>query len=148
MGGAVATSFTAHHRGRVKKLILIDPSYPKWDGSGIAGISGLGKLLIRMAYLPGIAESQTGDFFRPEKFPDWTARFQLQMECKGFQKAILKSLALHLYHIYSALPFKFADQKGYFRDAGIQLEYQFYSKGNQVLDAVRNEVFAGSEVTM
>jgi pimeloyl-ACP methyl ester carboxylesterase len=35
----------------------------------------------------GWAKGQLGDFLHPEKFPDWPARYRVQLQYKGFRRA-------------------------------------------------------------
>ncbi|MCP4724971.1 MAG: alpha/beta hydrolase, partial [bacterium] len=92
MGGAVSVYFAANHPEKVRKLVLVDPSFPVGSGSSIEDLPAVGEFLTRTTYFPDMAESQLGDFYQPEKFPDWPDRFRVQMKYKGFQKAILSTI--------------------------------------------------------
>ena len=39
-----------------------------------------------------LPQSQPGDFFEPERFPDWESKFHAQLQYKGFSRAILSTL--------------------------------------------------------
>ena len=96
MGGLIAATFTAHNPEKVKSLTLIDP----------AGARSLAESpMIRMIKLPFIAdavlslvgggpfiESNAKDFFDPEMVEHFKAKYQVQMQYKGFLRAILSSV--------------------------------------------------------
>ncbi|MCK6539502.1 MAG: alpha/beta hydrolase [Anaerolineales bacterium] len=100
MGGAIAATFAARHPERVKTLTLIDPA-------GAKAIS-LTPLLKAMK-LPGIAEAVFGlvgsegllrsaakDFFDPELIGHFLDRYKIQMQYRGFKRAILSSVRNHM----------------------------------------------------
>lgn len=100
MGGAIAATFAARHPERVKTLTLIDPV-------GAKAIS-LTPLLKAMK-LPGIAEAVFGlvgsegllrsaakDFFDPELIGHFLDRYKIQMQYRGFKRAILSSVRNHM----------------------------------------------------
>lgn len=96
MGGPVTATFTARHPQRVKSLTLIDPA-------GVRPVS-LSPTL-KALKLPGIAEAVFGlvgsesllknaarDFFDPEMVGMFLDRYKVQMQYKGFKRAILSSV--------------------------------------------------------
>lgn len=96
MGGPVAAAFTARHPGRVKSLTLIDPA-------GVRPVSLTPTL--KAMKLPGIAEAVFGlvgsesllksaakDFFDPEMVGMFLDKYKVQMQYKGFKRAILSSI--------------------------------------------------------
>ena len=96
MGGPIAATFTARHPERIKSLTLIDPA-------GVRPVS-LSPMLKAMK-LPGIAEAVFGlvgsesllksaakDFFDPELIGHFLDKYKLQMQYKGFKRAILSSI--------------------------------------------------------
>jgi len=40
---------------------------------------------------PAMPDGQMTDFYRPERFPDWPARYRVQMGYHGFRRAILST---------------------------------------------------------
>jgi pimeloyl-ACP methyl ester carboxylesterase len=96
MGGPITATFTSRHPERVKSLTLIDPA-------GVRPIS-LSPTLKAMK-LPGIAEAVFGlvgsesllksavkDFFDPELVGMFLDKYKIQMQYKGFKRAILSSI--------------------------------------------------------
>ncbi|MFZ5883929.1 MAG: alpha/beta fold hydrolase [Chloroflexota bacterium] len=96
MGGPIAATFTARHPERVKSLTLIDPA-------GARAIS-LSPMLKAMK-LPGLAEAVFGlvgsesllksaakDFFDPELVGMFLDKYKVQMQYKGFKRAILSTI--------------------------------------------------------
>lgn len=96
MGGPITATFTARHPGRVRSLTLIDPA-------GARPISLTPTL--RAMKLPGIAEGIFGlfgsesllksaakDFFDPELVGHFIEKYKVQMQYKGFKRAILSSI--------------------------------------------------------
>lgn len=96
MGGPITATFTARHPQRVRSLTLIDPA-------GARAISLTPTL--KAMKLPGIAEAIFGlvgsesllksaakDFFDPELVGHFIERYKVQMQYKGFKRAILSSI--------------------------------------------------------
>ena len=96
MGGPITATFTVRHPERVASLTLIDPA-------GARPIS-LTPMLKAMK-LPGIAEgifglfgsesllkSAASDFFDPELVGRFIEKYKVQMQYKGFKRAILSSI--------------------------------------------------------
>ena len=91
-GGTVITSFAAVHPNRVGALIYVAPAirtprevpwYLKFDLIGD---------LVYQYQARGWAEGQLTDFLEPSRFPDWAARYRVQMEYKGFRRGRLSDL--------------------------------------------------------
>ena len=87
-GGPVAADFAIHHPELVDKLALLDPAYqlpamkiPRW-------LASLGATLRSEA----MAEGQLTDFKDPEAFPGWVEKYKVQMQFKGFRRALLSTL--------------------------------------------------------
>lgn len=96
MGGPITATFTSRHPGRVKSLTLIDPA-------GVRPVSLTPTL--KAMKLPGIAEAVFGlvgsesllksaakDFFDPEMVGMFLDKYKVQMQYKGFKRAILSSV--------------------------------------------------------
>jgi len=87
-GGPVAADFILHHPELADKLVLVDPAYelptmrlPRW-------LSSLGAALRSES----IAESQLDGFKDPDLFPGWVERYKVQMQYKGFRRALISTL--------------------------------------------------------
>lgn len=93
MGGPLTAAFVASHPERVRSLTLVDPA---------AGSSGTVPILFRLPIVgrffwqliavPGMADGQLSDFVEPAKWPDWPARYRVQMQYRGFGRALLSTL--------------------------------------------------------
>jgi pimeloyl-ACP methyl ester carboxylesterase len=96
MGGPITTSFLAQHPKRVAKHILIDPS-------GARAIDQTA--LLRAAKLPIVAElfyslfgtdhlvnSLAKDFYDPKLVDDLKQHYRVQMQYKGYKRAILSTI--------------------------------------------------------
>lgn len=96
MGGIVASTFTARHPERVKSLTLIDPI-----GARPVRISPM----LTVAKVPFVAEAVLGlvgseelvrdiakDLFDPALVEHFQAQYSVQMQYKGFKRAILSTI--------------------------------------------------------
>lgn len=95
MGGWVAATFGSRHPGRVRSVVLVDPAAGPRTAPGMLGWPLVGPFLWQTTRVPGMAEGQFGDFVDPARFPDWADRYRVQMQYRGFGRA-LRSTALHL----------------------------------------------------
>lgn len=96
MGGPITAAFLRQHPARVCKHILVDPS----GGSNIK-ISPLlkmiqfpilGEALLALFGTRSMVKRLTSDFFDPKLVEEFQARYQFQMQFKGFMRAILSTL--------------------------------------------------------
>jgi pimeloyl-ACP methyl ester carboxylesterase len=96
MGGPIAAAFTTRHPERVKSLTLIDPA-----GARAVSLSPM----LKAMKLPGLAEAAFGlvgsesllksaakDFFDPELVEMFLEKYKVQMQYKGFKRAILSTI--------------------------------------------------------
>jgi pimeloyl-ACP methyl ester carboxylesterase len=96
MGGPITASFTSRHPDRVKSLTLIDPA-----GARPISLTPM----LKMMKLPGIADAIFGlfgsdnmikstakDFFDPEMVGHFIDRYKVQMQYRGFKRALLSSI--------------------------------------------------------
>jgi pimeloyl-ACP methyl ester carboxylesterase len=90
MGGVVVATFVERWPERVRKVALFDPVHEPMDVS-VLTVPGLGEYVARVYWLPGLAESQMGDFHNPEAFGDWSERYREQMQYRGFGRALVSS---------------------------------------------------------
>ena len=88
-GAAIVTNFADQHPDRVRTLIYINPVFntgrqlPPQERSALAWDW-------YMVFRGGTEEMATGqlyDFFHPERFPDWVARYRVQQQFKGTREA-------------------------------------------------------------
>jgi pimeloyl-ACP methyl ester carboxylesterase len=96
MGGPITAAFTARHPERVSKLVLIDPA-----GARPIVLSPL----LKAAKIPLVAETVLGlfgtenmvrsaasDFYDPKLVEEFQARYAVQMQYRGFKRAILSTI--------------------------------------------------------
>ncbi len=96
MGGPITAAFVEQYPHKVNKHILIDPT-------GAHSINNIATL--RLAKIPVLAEiffgqfgtdnlikSVADDFFDPKLVAHFQARYKIQMEYKGFKRAILSTI--------------------------------------------------------
>ncbi|MFZ5881063.1 MAG: alpha/beta fold hydrolase [Chloroflexota bacterium] len=94
MGGVISAAFTVRHPDRVASNIFIDPAGAravKLRGLGLLKLPVLGELAIGFGgerMVKGAAEG----FFDPETVALFQARYRVQMQFKGFRRAILSTL--------------------------------------------------------
>jgi pimeloyl-ACP methyl ester carboxylesterase len=100
MGGPIAATFTARHPHRVRSLTLVDPA-----GARAVSLSPL----LKMAKVPGLAEAVFGltgsesllksaanDFFEPELVEMFIEKYKVQMQYRGFKRALLSTIRNHM----------------------------------------------------
>ena len=95
MGGAIAVGFTARYPDRVRKLALIDPA-------GMPQPESLGLELLRMPLLGEwifdrfaeklIVAGLVKDFYVQENLAELEAKYRVQMQYRGFKRALLSTL--------------------------------------------------------
>ena len=93
MGGPVSATFAGRHPERTRSLTLVDPA------AGTAGnvpvmfrVPLVGPVLWQTLAVPTMAAGQLTDFVEPAKWPDWPARYRVQMQYRGFGRALLSTL--------------------------------------------------------
>jgi len=90
MGGAVTVRFVANNPQLVRRVVLIDPShqanppppYPQF----------IGEPVLALTMFPHVAEGQMTDFLYPENYPTWVDQYRVQMQYKGFRRAIASTM--------------------------------------------------------
>jgi pimeloyl-ACP methyl ester carboxylesterase len=98
MGGPITATFTARHPERIKSLTLIDPA-------GVRPVSLIRMLkemtlsrlieaIVGLVRSEDMLKNSARDFFDPELVGLFLERYKVQMQYKGFKRAILSS-ALH-----------------------------------------------------
>jgi pimeloyl-ACP methyl ester carboxylesterase len=97
MGGPIVITFTDRHPGLVRSLSLFDPAYLNGRRPPFAIRAPLvGEYISAVAIAPSLPASQMDDFAHPERFPDYVAKYQPQMQYKGFRHAILSTIRHYL----------------------------------------------------
>lgn len=89
MGGAVTGMFAGRHPKRVRSLTLVDPVAGTSGSQGKFGWPVIGPYLWQTLAVPTMDEGQASDFVDPTKFPDWADRYRVQMQYRGFGRALL-----------------------------------------------------------
>jgi pimeloyl-ACP methyl ester carboxylesterase len=93
MGGPVSAEFVGRHPERARSLTLVDPAAGTRSGPpGMFRVPGLGQILWQTLAVPGMADGQLTDFVEPAKWPDWTSRYRVQMQYRGFGRALRSTL--------------------------------------------------------
>jgi pimeloyl-ACP methyl ester carboxylesterase len=100
MGGPISAAFTARYPQRVEKLILIDPA----GGRPIAFSKMLnvltkpviGETILGLAGTGGLVKNIASDFFDQELIEQFQQRYIVQMQFKGFRRAILSTIRNHM----------------------------------------------------
>jgi pimeloyl-ACP methyl ester carboxylesterase len=89
-GGSIITSVAARYPTRVRSLIYLDPAFrtPETLG-GLQSMPRLWNVLTAIADERSWADGQLADFLHPERFPDWPARYRVQLQYRGFRRSRL-----------------------------------------------------------
>lgn len=93
-GARLATDFTCKFPAMVNKLILVDPGYETLMPD---------KPQCIVTYYETIhprerAESQLTDFKYPERHPGWVDKYKVQMQYKGFTRALVSTMYNYPYN--------------------------------------------------
>ena len=102
MGGPVIASFIASYPERVAHQVFVDPFVGPVD-AGVLTVPGLGDYLAVIFVARTLPKRLAGDFYDPEKVPDWEGRFREQMRYRGFRRALLRSLREFMAEDFSGL---------------------------------------------
>ena len=93
MGAGIVTSFADRYPDRVRSLIYFDPSFrAQRPTSRLEGLPSAWNFVMVLTDERRWADSQLEDFSHPERFPDWPARYRVQMQYRGFRRARLSEL--------------------------------------------------------
>lgn len=96
MGGPVAAAFTTRYPLRVHKLILIDPIGAKPITLSpilkAAKLPMIGELGFSLVGGESLAKSVASDFFDPALVATLQSKYMIQMQYKGFKRAILSTI--------------------------------------------------------
>jgi len=95
-GGPIAATFTARFPKRVSKLVLIDPVGAKPFALSrilkVAAMPFVGEAIIGLLGSVGIVRHIVTDFFNEEHIEHFQATYIVQMQYKGFKRAILSTI--------------------------------------------------------
>jgi pimeloyl-ACP methyl ester carboxylesterase len=96
MGGPIAAAFTLRHPECVDKIILIDPVGAKPLTLSpllkAAKIPFAAELALHLIGSDSLIQGVAGDFFDPSLVEQFIVRYKIQMEYKGFRRAILSTI--------------------------------------------------------
>ena len=95
LGGPIAAAYTNNYPNDIQTITLIDPYTLPATKKEIfpLNIPFIGKYITTVYLVPFmLPNSQKGDFYNPELFPDWVDRYRDQLQYKGFRKAILSTI--------------------------------------------------------
>jgi pimeloyl-ACP methyl ester carboxylesterase len=87
-GGAVVTDFTLHYPQKVGRVILVDPVYPWAAHFSYPEYMARYKLAINPE---DMANGQLTDLKYPERFPHWAEQYKVEMQYKGFRRALIST---------------------------------------------------------
>ena len=76
---------------RVRSLIYVDPSF-RSPGPMPPTNPQVWSFFTAIFTERQWADEQLADFLHPERFPDWPARYRVQMQYRGFRRARLSEL--------------------------------------------------------
>jgi pimeloyl-ACP methyl ester carboxylesterase len=106
-GGPITSTFVSRHPERVASHVLVDPAagslrqVPWYMAAPV-----IGPFLWQTLAVPGMADGQASDFVHPEGWPDWADKYRVQMQYKGFGRAlrstILANRTVSLDSLYAA----------------------------------------------
>jgi len=89
MGGMVVGVFAGRHPERVRSMTMVDPAAaPREELPRKYTLPVVGPLLWQALEMPHMAEDQVTDFVDPTRWPDWPARYHVQMQYRGFGRAL------------------------------------------------------------
>ncbi len=93
LGGLVATTFAARRPEQVRTTTLIDPAFFYLQRTPVPlAIPLVGGYVGRVFAIPFLARVQTRDFKYPEHHHGYDRLYRLQMQYKGYARAILSTI--------------------------------------------------------
>jgi pimeloyl-ACP methyl ester carboxylesterase len=94
-GGPVVARYANRHPDLVRGLVLIDPQVSPVSAKDIfpLNVPLVGEYLMGVYMAPSmLPKVQSDDFYQPERFPDWEEKYRVQMQYRGFKRAILSTI--------------------------------------------------------
>lgn len=96
MGGPISTAFIDKYPERVSRHILIDPCGIKpillSRTLRSALMSGIGELIVGLFGSGNLLKNAAADFFNPVSIEHFRSKYKVQMQFRGFKRAILSSV--------------------------------------------------------
>ena len=95
MGAPIVAAYTNENADTVKTITLIAPEVLTVNEADIfpMNVPLVGEWIVGAYLVPiQLPQSQSDDFYKPEKFPDWEERYMDQLQYKGFKYAILSTI--------------------------------------------------------
>jgi len=96
MGGPISTAFTVRFPKRVRKLALIDPvgkqGMPLSWLYKVAFLPGISELILGLVGTENMVKGAASDFFDLEHIAMFQEKYRVQMQYRGFKRAILSTL--------------------------------------------------------
>ena len=96
MGGSISASFVSINRKMVDKWVLIDPAgvRPIVFSRLLKAVNmpGIGDMLLGLFGTRNMIQSAASDFFEPRLIEQFQANYLVQMQYKGFKRAILSTV--------------------------------------------------------
>jgi pimeloyl-ACP methyl ester carboxylesterase len=96
MGGPIAAAFTARSPERVDRLILIDPAGARPVTLSrllkVVAMPGVGEALLSLGGSAYLIRSMAADFFDKKSVEQFQQRYRIQMQYKGFRRALLSTI--------------------------------------------------------
>ncbi len=95
MGGPIIADFADRHPELVDKLVLIDPGGIPIEAPPtlkLLLLPGLGELFIGLFGSGSLLKSMAEDFFDPKDIEHIQDRYRIQMQYRGFKRALLSTL--------------------------------------------------------
>ena len=91
-GGPVTATFVANHPERVRSWTLVDPAAGgRQTTPGYFSWPLVGGVLWQGMAMPRMAPGQLTDFVTPSRWPGWDDRYRVQMQYRGFGRALLRT---------------------------------------------------------
>jgi pimeloyl-ACP methyl ester carboxylesterase len=96
MGGPITGTFTTRYPEHVKKLVLIDPAGARAITFAqllkAATTPGFGELAIGLFGRTGLSRGVKSDFYDPAHVKAFVGKYMVQMQYKGFMRALLSTM--------------------------------------------------------
>lgn len=96
MGGPIAATFTERHPQRVEKLVLIDPAGARpivlTRILKAVVMPVLGETILGVVGTAGMAKYIASDFYDKKLMENFRAKYVVQMQYKGFRRALLSTI--------------------------------------------------------
>ncbi len=100
MGGPITTSFISKYPQYVNKHVLIDPAGAQQVSLGClleaVKLPLVGELALGLFGSGNMVKSIANDLFDPESVEHFQAQYKIQMQYKGFKRAILSTMRNHM----------------------------------------------------